>query len=64
MGNLISLFSKFCERDPEPLEIHDVDVVCCSTVQESSSESGEEPLGKDAHAGAVQRHRSPRRSVS
>jgi len=41
MGSLLSLLPK--PADPEPLEIHDVfhDVVCCSTVQESSS-SGEE----------------------
>ena len=64
MGNLLSLFSLFSksgEHDPETVDIHDVDVVCCSTVQESSSDSEEE---SNAHAGAVQRHGPPRGSVS
>ena len=57
MGNILSLFALFSksgERDSETVDIHDVDVVCCSTFQESSSDSEEE---SNAHAGAVQRQR-------
>ena len=37
MGSLISLLSKKCEKESEKdLQIHDVDIVCCSTVVESS----------------------------
>ena len=64
MGNLLSLFSLFSKSgksDPETVDIHDVDVVCCSTVQESSSD--EDDIG-NAHAGTVQRHGPSRRSVS
>ena len=63
MGNLLSLFSLFSKSksDPETVDIHDVDVVCCSTVQESSSD---EDAMVNAHAGTVQRHGPSRRSVS
>ena len=47
MGNLISIFSKMCAKEQEKdLQIHDVDIVCCSTVQESSSESEREQVDK------------------
>jgi len=43
MGNLISIFTKMCAKEQEKeLQIHDVDVVCCSTIVESSSESERE----------------------
>ena len=63
MGNLLSLFSLFSKSksDPETVDIHDVDVVCCSTVQESSSDEDDMV---NAPAGTVQRHGPPRRSVS
>ena len=63
MGNLLSLFSLFSKSksDPETVDIHDVDVVCCSTVQESSSDEDDMV---NAHAGTVQRHGPSRRSFS
>ena len=63
MGNILSLFSLFSKSksDPETVDIHDVDVVCCSTVQEASSD--EDEIG-NAYAGTVQRLGPSRRSVS
>ena len=38
MGGLVSLLVRLCEKGGEKdVDIHDVDVVCCSTLQESSS---------------------------
>ena len=46
MGNLISIFTKMCAKEEEKeLQIHDVDIVCCSTVVDNSSESSDEAKG-------------------
>jgi len=44
MGNIISILTKMCAKEQEhELQIGDVEVVCCSTVQESSSDSETPP---------------------
>ena len=48
MGALISIFEKLCAKEHEQeqdVQIHDVDIVCCSTVVDSSSESSDEAQG-------------------
>ena len=46
MGNLISIFSKLCAKEQEQdVQIHDVDIVFCCTVVDSSSESSDEAKG-------------------
>ena len=50
MGALVTLFSKMCEKEHDKdLQIHDVDIVCCSTVQDSS-ESDRDDNKIHAHA--------------
>ena len=44
MGNVVTLLVRLCEKGGDKdVEIHDVDVVCCSTMQESSSDSESTP---------------------
>ena len=46
MGNIISILTKMCTKEQEKdLQIHDVDIVYCSTVVDGSSESSDEAKG-------------------
>lgn len=50
MGNIISILTKMCAKEEEKeLQIHDVDIVCCSTIQESSSDSERERGRRTPH---------------